>query len=648
MRYRAEIDGLRAVAVFSVILCHAGWSSFSGGFIGVDVFFVISGYLITTIITNEISDGRFSLIMFYERRVRRILPALFFMIAGTSVAAWIWLLPADMIDFGQSLMAVATFSSNILFWSEDGYFNTASEFKPLLHTWSLAVEEQYYVLFPIGLMLFWRFGRKSFFVLLVLVFITSLAIAHWGAIHKPSANFYLLPTRIWELMAGALCSLYLSQSAPPRNILTNLLGLVGIAMIGVATVSFDDRTLNPSLYTLLPIMGTVFLILFAWNGSLAGRLLGSKPMVWGGLLSYSAYLWHQPLFVFARFRLTDDQLPLAFAILSLVTFGLAWVSYYFVERPFRNRKSSFSRTTVFILSGIGTAAIIGFGYYLYTSHGAPRRFEDTRLQSAIDTIQQSPMTKNCHSYEKPRYIAPQKSCSYGGKNTKWAMFGDSHGIALSYAMSVKLKASGEGIRHLTFSNCGPSKDITEDCRRWLDAATRYLINSQEIKNVVVSYRIAEHLYGRHEGIYPTLPNNFSDKERQEKWAKLLSMLTTLSDAGKQVYFVVQAPEVNTHISRLLSHIKNNGLAISVSRKWWDARIRFVTDRLETLPSSIIVINPTEQFCDTQNCYAVNNYVSLYVDDDHVSVEGAKIIASMILDSEKKQQNKKWHLPFDQR
>jgi peptidoglycan/LPS O-acetylase OafA/YrhL len=202
VNYRAEIDGLRALAVLSVILFHAGFDGFGGGFVGVDVFFVISGYLITTIIISELNEGQFSLVNFYERRARRILPALFFTIILCIPFAWFWLLPSDLRDFSQSLIAVPIFSSNILFWRESGYFHAAAELKPLLHTWSLAVEEQYYIFFPLFLMFFWRLGKFWISALLSVVFVVSLAVAQWASVEMPEAAFFLLPTRGWELLIG--------------------------------------------------------------------------------------------------------------------------------------------------------------------------------------------------------------------------------------------------------------------------------------------------------------------------------------------------------------------------------------------------------------------------------------------------------------
>ena len=213
MKYRKEIDGLRALAILPVILFHAGFTTFSGGFVGVDIFFVISGYLITTIIVAEMEQGSFSLLNFYERRARRIIPALFFVMLCTLPFAWFWLLPQDFRSFSRSLVAVPLFASNVLFWLTSGYFDTATELKPLIHTWSLAVEEQYYVLFPLFLMLTWKLGKKWIISLLLAVAIISVLAAQWGSATYPSLTFYLLPTRGFEILIGVLISFYINRKS---------------------------------------------------------------------------------------------------------------------------------------------------------------------------------------------------------------------------------------------------------------------------------------------------------------------------------------------------------------------------------------------------------------------------------------------------
>jgi len=336
MDYRKEIDGLRALAVLPVILFHAGFETFSGGFVGVDVFFVISGYLITTIILAELEQGKFSIVNFYERRARRILPALFLVTLVCIPFAWLWLLPSDMKDFSQSLVAVSVFASNILFWRESGYFDTAAELKPLLHTWSLAVEEQYYVLFPLFLMLFWKLGKRWILVTLWLVFVASLAVAQWGAYAKPAAAFYLLPTRGWELLIGAFAAFYLSKANRIEfgKGLSEFGGWLGVALIIYAVFAYSKATPFPGFYALVPTIGAVLVILFATQQTTVGKFVGNKAFVGVGLVSYSAYLWHQPLFAILKHSDFDDTKGI-YAILICLTLVLAFVSWKFVEALFR-------------------------------------------------------------------------------------------------------------------------------------------------------------------------------------------------------------------------------------------------------------------------------------------------------------------------
>lgn len=373
MQYRAEIDGLRTVAVIPVILFHAGFAVFSGGFVGVDVFFVISGYLITSILLNELEDGKFSIIKFYERRARRILPALFLVLTVCLPFAWFWLFPSDLKDFSKSLIGVSLFASNILFWRQSGYFDNAAELKPLLHTWSLGVEEQFYVFFPLFLMLAWRFGKRWVMAIILAVSLLSLVLAQLGSTSHMLATFYLLPTRAWELAIGSLAAFYLADKnrvLPSAN-LCQVLSLLGLLMIFYGVFKFNEGTPFPSLYALAPTIGAVLIILFARPGTFAGDLLGSKLFVGIGLISYSAYLWHQPLFAFAR-QLEDDQPgPLIFLALTGAALGLACLSWYFVERPFRQK--GVRRETVFRFSIAGTICFISLGVIGTVTNGFESR-----------------------------------------------------------------------------------------------------------------------------------------------------------------------------------------------------------------------------------------------------------------------------------
>lgn len=260
MNYRPEIDGLRAIAVLPVIFFHAGFSIFKGGYVGVDIFFVISGFLITSILVEELDTGRFSILGFYERRARRILPALFLVLLVCIPFAYSLLLPNQLKDFSQSLIAVSLFVSNILFWQESGYFEPAAEEKPLLHTWSLAVEEQYYIVFPIFLLVFWTTGKPKLSSLLLLVATASLLLCEWGWRNSPSANFYLAPTRAWELLAGSLTAFVVAKFGVQRN---NIISWIGFFLIAFAIFGFNKNMPFPSSLGLVPVLGTVLILAFS-------------------------------------------------------------------------------------------------------------------------------------------------------------------------------------------------------------------------------------------------------------------------------------------------------------------------------------------------------------------------------------------------
>lgn len=381
MRYRREIDGLRAIAVIPVILYHAGFSVFSGGFVGVDVFFVISGYLISTIILSEMEAGKFSLTKFYERRARRILPALVVVTTACLPFAWYLLPPNEMEDFAQSIVATFAFSSNFLFWQETGYFDTSIELKPLIHTWSLAVEEQFYILFPLFLMLAWRFERRWIWAIIAAVFLGSLLLAHWSAENEPSAAFYLLPTRMWELLVGAFAFIYFKhENKQLPRVLVELLGVTGLILVLSASILFNKETPHPSLYTLLPTLGTLLIILFAREGTITCTILRQKIFVGIGLISYSAYLWHQPMLAFARHHFVGAEFSRSLvAGLLFATAVLSYLSYKFVETPFRDKKLV-SKKQIFGFSISTAVLLIGVGIAGYLSGGNLNRYSEDELE----------------------------------------------------------------------------------------------------------------------------------------------------------------------------------------------------------------------------------------------------------------------------
>ena len=302
---------------------------------------------------------------FYERRARRILPALFFIMLVSVPFAWMWMAPSQMQDYSLSLVAVSLFVSNILFWRESGYFDTAVEEKPFLHTWSLAVEEQYYLLFPIFLILFWRFGKNRVFWMIVLIAVISLILSEWGSRNKVNANFYLAPTRAWELFAGSITAFIIQKHGVQEN---SKLAFLGLAAIFLSIFAYDETIPFPSLYAMVPVLGVVLLLVYAGTNTLAAKLLGTKLLVGVGLISYSAYLWHQPLFAFARIRNGGSQSDWVMLALAFTSILLAFFSWRYIEKPFREAHSV-GRRQIFYLSAVLVTFTCMFGFFGYKSNG---------------------------------------------------------------------------------------------------------------------------------------------------------------------------------------------------------------------------------------------------------------------------------------
>lgn len=428
----------------------------SGGFVGVDVFFVISGFLITSIIIAEKETNSFTLASFYERRARRILPALFFVMLACLPFAWLWLVPLDLKNFSQGLVAVCSFASNILFWKKTGYFEASAEQNPLLHTWSLAVEEQYYVLFPLFIILTWKLGRRWMVCLLAAIACASLALAQWGSLNAPTPTFFLLPTRGWEILIGALTAFYLSQRATEasRASLSQFGSLAGLGMIVYAVFCFDNETPFPSLYTLVPTVGAALIIVFATPQSWAGQLLGSRLFVWIGTISYSAYLWHQPLFAFARNKSPTEPSPLLLSILAALALLLAYLSWKYVETPFRNRQR-FGRKRIFTYSAVFSALFVVLGLIGHFTGGFLNRL--TPEQKGISNYAEYQIDElyrhhRCFLEGENTYLDFSAECSQidGGKRSL-LIWGDSYAAALSPG----LRALHGNVVQYTASGCPP-------------------------------------------------------------------------------------------------------------------------------------------------------------------------------------------------
>jgi peptidoglycan/LPS O-acetylase OafA/YrhL len=384
IKYRAEIDGLRAMAVLPVIFFHAGFGFFSGGFVGVDVFFVISGYLITTIIIRELNNNTFSIKRFYERRARRILPVLMFVILISCIISFILLTPNELASYFKSVIATLFFFSNFYFYKTTPYFQSETDLEPLLHTWSLSIEEQFYIIFPIILLLFYKFFKRYVFLMLILSFAASLFICQFLALKTGGTlNFYFTFSRVWELALGAICAyILIYKNLSYSALIKNLLSTIGIILIMYSIFFFSRQTVFPSFYTLVPTIGTSLIVLFADRDTFVNKILSIKLLVSIGLISYSLYLWHQPLLAFGRIFF-DDLSIIQKLILIFLSVLMSIFSYFFIEKIFRDKKKidlKFFFKAIFITSNF----LVLFSYISYNSFSSKNSTEVLLAKSLVN------------------------------------------------------------------------------------------------------------------------------------------------------------------------------------------------------------------------------------------------------------------------
>ena len=652
MQYRREIDGLRAVAVLPVILFHAGFSVFSGGYIGVDVFFVISGYLITTILINELEEERFSIARFYERRARRILPALFVVMLACLPFAYMWMLPSQLKDFAQSLVAVVFFGSNILFWRESGYFAADAELMPLLHTWSLAVEEQYYIVFPIFLLLAWRFGRNKVFWSVVVIAAISLLLSEWGWRNKPSANFYLAPTRAWELFAGSICAFLTVGRTLKSN---NVLSAIGLAAIVVSIFAFDDNTPFPSVYALVPVVGTALIILFGRQGTWVANLLSMRAFVGIGLISYSAYLWHQPLFAFARLRSLTEPSHVLMAGLAIVALLLAWATWRWVEQPFRKRANPVlvTRRSVFAVSGAVGAVFVALGLAGHAGNGFAWRLDDDVL-AALNVKRGD--SSGCLNALDAEGIRNGEECRIGATAVKptIAVIGDSHAASITDALAESLNSTN--LSAVTFSGswCAPLRNFATNtpgkngCVGEINAALDQIVIRSEIRTVILFAEWANYTDGLRwpetsasAYVYAEDGNlNFRSASTQQNsyffeeavWATL----SELRNAEMNIIVVLPTPEFKVHLPNLVANALNFNADVEsfeLQVESYNERSAEVRNILLDVGAEFFVdfIDPKNIYCSATTCriWDLLDRV-LYGDSNHLSYFGSQPLVNEVM------------------
>ncbi|MBT9546770.1 MAG: acyltransferase family protein [Candidatus Sericytochromatia bacterium] len=628
LAYRPEIDGLRAISVLAVILFHGSAPVFRGGFIGVDVFFVISGFLITSIILSEITNRDFSLKRFYERRARRILPALFLVLLACLPFAWLCMNVFEQSAFFKSMMAVSFFSSNFFFWQESNYFGPDTNLAPLLHTWSLAVEEQYYLFFPLLMIFAWQWGKKKLSLFLVCLSLLSLGLSEWGAYNFPVANFYLLHGRLWEILAGSLISFYLhsdfyKNKAIKNTIHNGLFSFLGLFLILFSIFAFNEYPPFPNLFTLVPVLGAALIILFADSKTLTGRLLSHPICVQLGLISYSAYLWHQPIFAFARISKwvnpSESGKLMGLGICALI---LGYLSWKYVEQPFRDRQA-FSAKFIFKASLIGCFAFCGLSglTYLYTEHMQAEIKARLKINLGLSACDYdiNELPDACKTAEKPDTL----------------IWGDS--FAMHLVDGILASNPKAQLIQATKSACGPVLDIAplssdrtnrwgEECIRFNQNILKWLKQHPEIRYVVLSSIFQNYFDTKNKILYNQKTTEVSFELVESKLRKTLNQLTEIG--VKPILFSPppkNGENLGSCIARPLYYSHERAEACKIYVADYHAHYRDVIRLLKKLEHDYPVVWLELGLCHAQECTVESKGVYIYRDDKHLSIEGSKYL-----------------------
>jgi peptidoglycan/LPS O-acetylase OafA/YrhL len=655
MTYRPEVDGLRAIAVLAVLAYHLMPDLLPGGFAGVDVFFVISGYVITASVARDLEAGRFSIAAFYERRVRRIAPALCAVLLLTCLGGAFVLLPSDLVALGKSALSALLMTSNVRFWDEAGYFDAAAQAKPLLHTWSLGIEEQFYLVYPVLFAWGWRRARRLLVPAVAALAAASFAAGVWMTAESPSTAFYLAPFRAWELLVGALLAL-----APLRRLEGSPVTAVGVAMIAASYALFDDATLFPGVAAALPTTGAALAIAGASRGAWATRLLGAGPLVFVGKISFSLYLAHWPLIVFVEYQQgapLDGRQAVAIAVASV---ALAALSFAAIEQPFRTRRLIATRRRAFAATAVGGLGVGLAAAILILSGGLPERLPPEVLASYTARADRWPDRPRCFIDTDgefrltPAKIRAGEICAFGGaageSSPDFVIWGDSHAAAMAPAILESAKRHGARGAFIGAGSCPPltafeligaRRSVKRTCRD-TNAAVLDFLRGHPATTVFMVARWPKYALGNEYGdeglffdprqIAPPVPG-----QAQKFAASLDATLGELRDMRVRPILVMDVPEPGYDVpyaaSRaLLEDRPANDVAPSpsaVANRQRQARaIMTAAARLHDAE----LVDPTSAFCTASACRVEKDGVLLYSDADHLSLSGAHAI-SYIFDEE---------------
>ena len=660
LTYRPEIDGLRTIAVGAVILYHAqitilGHQPFKGGFIGVDIFFVISGYLITSIILKElVTTGAFSFKHFYERRVRRLLPALLFVMIVSIPFAWMYLLPNSFIDFSKSIIYSLGFSSNFYFWYSGEIYGAISGLsKPFLHTWSLSVEEQYYILFPLVSLIIFKYFRKHLIHILILGFLISLGLAEWGSRNYPSFNFYVLPARGWELLAGSILAYFeITLGHRSKNKTLNLISpSIGFLLIGCSILFFNDEMFHPSFYTLSPVVGVCLIIWFSNKNEIITKILSTKLFVGVGLISYSLYLWHYPIFAFARNTFFFDGTISKKLIVGVTIIILSIFSYYFIERPARNKNNKLKFIISLILISISVLVVLNFN--IIQKNGYINRMPDMLQKNYQQTwtLLKNSDNENCNDNTA--------GCKFNISSYKKVyIIGDSH--MGSIAFDLKNRMIKNNYQFITFIISGcvyfPGFNLVEtkiqklqaNCNDSYFQKLKQILSKNENSIFIFGGRfplyLSNYFFDNQEGViegnkweyeyvsvgrYENIQKSFKDEISELSKNNKIILIYPIPEVGRDPFKVFYNQWMKQKSSKKFK-FEN----VTTSYEVYKNRTRLSFDLLDSIDGeNIYRVYPHSLFCDTtikNRCITRDNKNIFYRDDDHPSLKGSEMINDLII------------------
>lgn len=658
MQYRPEIDGLRAIAVLTVILYHAGFSFIQGGYLGVDIFFVISGFLITSIIRSEIIEQKFSLANFYERRIRRIIPPLYLVMSITLGASWFILTPAQLKDLYESTISIVLYFSNFHFWLQSDYFAADASLSPLLHTWSLAVEEQFYFIFPLLLMLMMKLKKIKAPNIILMGCIASLITTIYIYNKDPNANFFFTSSRAWELGIGCWIAC-LPATKPIHKNYSSIITSISLVTILVCMFLFNHDTLHPGPLTIIPVLATAALIRYVNTETATFKILAHKYMVRIGLYSYSAYLWHQP--IFALFRIKSDNTPelWQFLPLILVTFLCAHITWKFLEKPVRNKQTISFKKLIIAISLI-SIIFLGLSALAIKNQGFPERFGKTGTLIYTQQQMATPYNTTClENYSKKNLSQLIKTCSLGTEKEQYdfILWGDSHAASLAYGLNASAKNLNLKGLQLTSNGCPSSKDITrldnkrmqKNCPKDAERALQ-IIEELKPQYVIILNRWAlqfegsrfdNKLGGKEHGSTARLSKTKHREEltHEELSAYYLDYMQNLNHQlakhGTKLILIQQIPEAGWNVPQsMFYNIRDKkNVSLTLPRQTINDRNQKVNTLFKKLNnvSSISQIDPVDILCDKNLCYHSENDIPLYFDDDHLSKYASKKLADYIFE-----------------